>query len=276
MERTHVERRGAGQSRGDAPHFRGGPIDEVPHLLEQSYRLRYDVYCLERHFLPAGRYPTGSEVDEFDRHSLHVGAVDAAGGLVGTARAITVTEMGLPLFAHCTPFPHETAFNGANSAMVEVGRLVVDRRYRRRRGDVVGGAEDGSRSGTPTEYRGEERRRVGEDACLTTLKALYHETRRIAATHWLAAMEVQLQRQLVEQGFPFRAFGPESDYYGLVVPYQMALDEFAAVVQSGRFPRLEGFAAATVLLPGAESGARSIAEPERRLPRETGTPGDGT
>jgi len=254
-ERIHVERRGAGQPRGDAPHFRGGPIDEVPHLLEQSYRLRYDVYCLERHFLPADRYPTGLEIDEFDRHSLHVGAVDAAGDLAGTARAITVTEMGLPLFDHCTSFPHETQFHRANAGLVEVGRLVVGQRYRRRRGDLGGGVENAPSPSHIAEYRGEERRRIGEDACTTTLKALYNETRRISATHWLAAMEVPLHRQLLQQGFPFRAFGPESDYYGLVVPYQMALDELAAVIQSGRFPPLEGFAA---------------------LPREPGTARDGT
>ena len=120
-----------------APHFVGGPIDDLPQLLEQSYRLRYEVYCLERKFLPAEDYPTGLEIDEFDGHALHVGAMNAAGELAGTSRAVTVTAKGLPLFDHCAPFPHETEFHRANPRLVEVGRLIVSRSYRRRRTDVT-------------------------------------------------------------------------------------------------------------------------------------------
>ena len=53
---------------------------------------------------------------------------------------------------------------------------------------------------------------------MTVLKALYEETKRIGATHWLTAMQEPLRQQLAQQGFPFRAFGPESEYYGVVVP----------------------------------------------------------
>ena len=47
--------------------FRGRVIDDAPLLLEQSYRLRYRVYCLQRHFLRAEDYPLGLEHDRFDR-----------------------------------------------------------------------------------------------------------------------------------------------------------------------------------------------------------------
>ena len=136
-DRNHVVAGPAGQLAPDAPRFLGGPIDDVPGLLEQSYRLRYEVYCLEQKFLPAEHYPAGLEIDEFDAHSLHVGAMDASGALAGTSRAVKVSAMGLPLFDHCTSFPHETEFHRANPRLVEVGRLVVGRRYRRRRNDVV-------------------------------------------------------------------------------------------------------------------------------------------
>jgi hypothetical protein len=76
---------------------------------------------------------------------------------------------------------------------------------------------------------------------MTVLAALYQETRRIGASHWLAAMEDSLTSQLIEQGLPFRAFGPPSNYYGTVVPHQMALAEFETVIESNRFPGLEGF-----------------------------------
>jgi N-acyl amino acid synthase of PEP-CTERM/exosortase system len=237
-----VESTGADDSRAATPHFRGLAIDDAPHLLSQSYRLRYDVYCLERKFLPAEHYPDGLESDEFDAHALHVGAVDGFGELAGTSRAVKVSEMGLPLFGHCTSFPHETEFHRSNPRLLEVGRLVVGRGYRRRRNDVVCGANNASTSCPIRDPRLGERRRVGEDAFMTILNALYRATRRSGATHWLTAMEEPLRHQLAEQGFPFRAFGPETEYYGRVVPYQMALKDFDAAIRSGRFPELDAFA----------------------------------
>jgi N-acyl amino acid synthase of PEP-CTERM/exosortase system len=222
-------------------HVAGGPIDGVPALLEQSYRLRYQVYCLERQFLPAVYYPTGQEIDRFDRHSLHVGAVSQSGELVGTARAVKPSETGLPVFAYCTPFPHETEFHPANPLLVEVGRLAVDRRFLRRRRDAMSGAATTSPPTRTRGFRGRGQRRVGTDVLMTVLAALYQETRRTGASHWLAAMEHSLTSQLIEQGLPFRAFGPPCNYYGQVVPHQMALQEFETVIQSDRFPGLEGF-----------------------------------
>jgi hypothetical protein len=55
-------------------------------------------------------------------------------------------------------------------------------------------------------------------------------------------MEEPLRHQLAEQGFPFHAFGPETEYYGRIVPYQMALKDLAAAILSGRFPGLDAFA----------------------------------
>jgi N-acyl amino acid synthase of PEP-CTERM/exosortase system len=224
------------------PHFLGRTIDEAPDLLAQSYRLRYEVYCLERKFLPAEDYPTGLESDEFDVHAIHVGAIDVFGRLAGTSRAVRVSELGLPLFDHCTSFPHETEFHRANHRLVEVGRLIVSRRYRRRRNDVVCGADNLPKPDHTADSRHGERRSVGTDAFMTVLKALYQATRRIGATHWLTAMEEPLRHQLAEQGFPFHAFGPETEYYGRIVPYQMALKDLAAAILSGRF-RLDAFAA---------------------------------
>jgi N-acyl amino acid synthase of PEP-CTERM/exosortase system len=276
-DRNHVVAGLAGQLPLNTPRFLGGPIDDVPRLLEQSYRLRYEVYCLEQKFLPAEHYPAGLETDDFDAHALHVGAMDHSGALVGTSRAVKVSAKGLPLFEHCTSFRHhESEFHKANPRLVEVGRLIVDRRYRRRRNDVASVAENASTSGQVAQPGQEERRRVGGDAFMTVLSALYEETRRIGATHWLTAMEEPLRNQLARQGFPFRPFGPESEYYGLVVPYQMALKELDAVILSGRFPGLDGFARGLQPDLGVPARESPRAEPERRLPRPTFPPRDRT
>ena len=136
---------------GGIGYFQARPIDDVPQLLDKSYSLRYQVYCLERKFLRAEDYPQGLEIDEFDRHSIHVGAVDARGELAGTARAVKISEIGLPLFRHCTTFPDEMERHPPTTRLVEVGRLSVSRSYRRRTDDDAYGVTTVSPSDSAAE-----------------------------------------------------------------------------------------------------------------------------
>src|SRR5262245_33033942 len=85
--------------------FHARSIDDDLHLLDASYRLRYQVYCMERQFLDAGSYPDGRECDEFDEYSMHLGVTDAHGDLAATARLITANPLGFPMFRHCALFP---------------------------------------------------------------------------------------------------------------------------------------------------------------------------
>src|SRR5688572_26885229 len=97
-------------------------VDGVPHLLEESYRLRYQVYCLERCFLPAADYPDGLEVDRFDRHSVHVAVLNLRGEVIATARLIEPSDEGLPLFDRCSLFAGVPLLVGATRSPVEVSR----------------------------------------------------------------------------------------------------------------------------------------------------------
>jgi N-acyl-L-homoserine lactone synthetase len=184
--------------------------------MEASYRLRYQVYCLERRFLDSRRYPDGRERDEFDRYALHLGVVDSAGALLATARMVRVGFAGLPLFRHCEIYPHETELYRDTNRVIEVSRLCVSRQLRR---------------------LGFDRSRV-----VTGLyRALYQASKRQGFTHWLAATEHSLQRLVSNFGFPFRAVGPPIDYFGRVSPYLMSLQDFDAVIQSRRYPALDSF-----------------------------------
>ena len=65
---------------------RASPFFSVPasteSLLDQAYRLRYQVYCLERGFEDAHANPGGRERDKFDDHSVHRLLVHAETGLI--------------------------------------------------------------------------------------------------------------------------------------------------------------------------------------------------
>jgi N-acyl amino acid synthase of PEP-CTERM/exosortase system len=221
--------------------FEARAIDDDPVLLEQSYRLRYQVYCVERLFLRAEDYPDGLEYDAFDRDSIHVGAVDG-GGVAATARIVKPSSAGLPLFRYCTLFPHVTTLEDTGNMVVEVSRVSISRQYARRPDDTaVGGiVVPGAGAHPSVPVTGDRRRRRGEPF-LTLLKAIYQGVKRLRATHVIGATDQALHRWLIHYGLPYRLAGPETDYYGAVSPYIMSLAELDQVVLGGHFAALDDF-----------------------------------
>lgn len=218
-----------------SPYFTGIVLDHVPHLLEESYGLRYQVYCVERQFLPAEKYPDQLEVDGFDRYSVHIGVLNLQREVVATARLVEMSGEGLPGFAHCSIHPDELPLESPSRRIVEVSRLSVSRAYNRRAGDDFFSLQGPTRRADRAERRG------GGEIVMTLYKALYQESKRRRYTHWLAATERSLQRLVARYGFPFRQIGPETEYYGVVAPYLMDLSEFDRVIAGGRRPLLREF-----------------------------------
>lgn len=218
-----------------SPYFNGIVIDDAPHLLAESHRLRYQVYCLERHFLPAEQYPDEFEADVYDPHSVHLGVLNLKGEVAATARLVQRSDAGFPMFDHCSLFAQETAVDDPAFTVVEISRLSVSRRYNKRAGDGFYGLQGATmRPGGPE-------RRGGGELVMTLYKAVYQVSKRRGFTHWLAATERSLQRLIAKYGFPFRPIGPETDYYGRVVPYLLDLRELDTIIASGRVPLLNDF-----------------------------------
>jgi N-acyl amino acid synthase of PEP-CTERM/exosortase system len=225
----------------EAPrHFHGREIDDTPALLEQSFGLRYQVYCLERAFLNADDYADHLETDAFDAHSLHFGTMNRDGELVGTARLVQDGTDGFPLFLHCVIFPGETELYQPGNTVVEVSRLSVSRKYRRRKDDGAFGVQGAAAWNAATERR-EGAARNGGELIVSLYKALYQASKRHGITHWLAATEKSLHRLLHRYEFPLRLIGPEIDYFGPVAPYLMNLDEFDQVILAHTTPLLDDF-----------------------------------
>ncbi len=245
-------------------HLDARVIDDSPALLEASYRLRFQVYCRERSFLDPSAYPTAVEIDEFDPHAVHVGVVDQCQQLAGTARLVTRSPLGLPLFRHCTVYPDQAEVC-QRPTVLEVSRLSVSRHYSRRRGDgYYGVAERPSADQLRARHN---RHRIDGEVFLAVTKALYQASKRLGATHWLAATESSLHRILLRFGLPFRQVGPEGDYFGMVAPYLMEIAELDRVIVSEKVPVLKEFLdglepALLHTLPGAgHGGGRSAASP---------------
>lgn len=196
--------------------FEGRQIDSDPRLMDESHRLRYQVYCVERGFLNPTDYPDLRERDEFDRYSIHLGVLDTDGDLLATARLVKVNMAGLPLFRHCRIYPRESELYRDSTHVVEISRLCVSRAIRKR---YVGNAS----------------------VAITLYRAIYQASKRNGFTHWLVATEPSLQRLLAGLKVPFREVGPRTNYYGPVAPYLVDLAKWDQTILSRSLPALHSF-----------------------------------
>lgn len=62
-----------------------------------SLHLRYQVFCLEKGWINPKRFSNAQEVDEFDKYAVHFIAVNEEGRVIGTARLIMPSTLGLPI-----------------------------------------------------------------------------------------------------------------------------------------------------------------------------------
>jgi N-acyl amino acid synthase of PEP-CTERM/exosortase system len=205
---------------------------ESQDLIEMSYRLRYQTYCLERLLLSADDYADELEFDAYDPVSVHVGVVNDRDHLVGSARLVRRTSAGLPLFRYCTLFPGETTVADPDNVVVELSRVCIDRHQSR----LSAGAE--ARIAAPTVADTPGHAASAYDPFATLIKATYQATKRMAGTHWIVAIERSLRRRIGRYGLPFRLAGPLVDYHGPVEPYVLSLAELDQVILGGRFSLL--------------------------------------
>jgi N-acyl amino acid synthase of PEP-CTERM/exosortase system len=222
-----------------SPPYRPVTIDDSAQLLDLSYRLRYQSFCLERLFFSKDQFPAQLESDAFDRTSVHVGVLNAHDELVGTARVVRPNSAGLPLLRYCTLFPHETTLADPSNTVVELSRVCVNRRSNRATDKAGVSPEERAFLRLPSSAH--EPGRESTDAFATLIKAMYQATKRMRGTHWIIAVEKALRRRIARYGLPFRPAGPEADYHGPVVPYVMNLAELDGIIRSGTYPVLNDF-----------------------------------
>ena len=204
------------------PYFRGQRADlqRDSVMLEEAYRLRYQVYCLECRYLPEQNYPDGRELDSYDEYSTHYCSFDRSGSLVGYVRLVEMDDRGrFPFQDHCVIF--DDAKMPPASQCGEVSRLMVRSDYRRRRGDTLAGVNE-TQNIVPPEG---DRRSNTPQLLLSLYRQMYAYSRAHDIRYWIAAMEVPLARSLARMNFGFRQIGAQTDYYGPVAPYLADLRE---------------------------------------------------
>lgn len=200
-------------------------VDDTPEL-DDSFRMRYQVYCLERGFLDPEHYPSELEKDEYDSGSMHfLGRHHDKGAPAGTARLVMHSDLGFPMQQHCKFFPDYTYLapnEGSQSLQgyAEISRLAVSRLFRQRAGDTeIGGPPRAEHQPDPALHPDISPLEAGPEIVAGLYKCMYQESKRHQVTHLLVAMERSLRVLLRRMGFTFAPIGPIVDYYGPVIPH---------------------------------------------------------
>lgn len=204
--------------------YQGQRPDEVPNEL---FKLRYDVYCIERAFLNPDDSYDGMEFDDYDDCATHFAAYTMDESLIGTVRLVMPrAPRAFPYELHCSTF--DAFAMPPHAQCAEISRLAVKRTHRRRRADSVIGIPGFAQQRAPHMVLLPEVERRSTNSPMLLLgmyREMYRHSRTRGIRYWFAAMERALAHSLEKMGFRFQAIGPVADYYGEVTPYMLDLGE---------------------------------------------------
>jgi N-acyl amino acid synthase of PEP-CTERM/exosortase system len=206
----------------------------TPDLLERAYRLRYQVYCVERGFIAPADHADGLETDAYDAHAVHSLLVHrASGATCGTVRLI------LPDAAHpASSFP-VYGLGPAAAAMrarlphlttAELSRFAISKDFRRRAGEgFYADFGEAGRLGV-----GYVERHLLSHITYGLMRAVLVMSLGHNITHLCAVMPTALLRLAARFGLDFEPVGAPVEYYGLRQPCCAALGDLVAGVRAAR------------------------------------------
>jgi N-acyl amino acid synthase of PEP-CTERM/exosortase system len=193
----------------------------TPQLLSESYRLRYQVYCLEKRFpgFEPENYPNGEESDEYDERSIHNLLIHRPSGeIIGMIRLI-LSDSKRP----DSPFPVETHLNNIDDLLgyhvdrrqiAEVSRFILS-------ADCTLSNHLGSKSNESSDNRSLPKMDISKPPhpILGLIKAGIQSSWDYDLRYWLCAMEPSLDKRLRHYGIALSQVGSTFDYHGAVNLY---------------------------------------------------------
>ena len=214
-------------------------IANTPELLEQAFRLRYTVLCIEERApgVEAAHYPDGLETDEYDRHAHHMLLKHRpSGNFIGGARLIfpDPSNPGKPF-----PVERHTQIDStlidtselSRQHIVEISRFMVLGKYSRRREE-----RRKSETGAGGEQRDTSNRRRFPHPMLAITVGIIRMCARQGITHWLSIMEPALNRLLGLYDLQLDAVGPLVDFHGPRRPYYAEISKVLDRLHTNKRP----------------------------------------
>jgi N-acyl-L-homoserine lactone synthetase len=167
-------------------------VADTPELLSEVFRLRYQVYCIEKGYEPGCN---GMESDEFDHDARHVLLIHRASGEpVGTVRVVPSSPAsggrGMPMTAVCAS---SVTGNLPPRTTGEISRFALSKQRRMSC-------------------------RAGSMMRLGLMQGVVRLSGELGLTDWCALMEPMLLRLLQMNAIHFAPLGPLVEHHGLRQP----------------------------------------------------------
>jgi|GEM_PF-340752 len=198
--------------------FSETPIS-TPQDIEEAYRLRYLVYCLDRGFEDVSACPDGRERDQFDDAALHCLLRDRIGKHpLGTVRVVMTAGAAegvdsLPLAEYAPEESMDILRNLPGATTGEISRFAILRSAR----DVLRQAAKAAEArfgGAPGETL-QRFERLLPYMALGLFRGIIRVSMQRGMTHWCLAAEPSLLRRLRSLGLHFQLAGPLVEHRGL-------------------------------------------------------------
>ncbi|NBQ67805.1 MAG: PEP-CTERM/exosortase system-associated acyltransferase [Nitrosomonadaceae bacterium] len=211
-------------------------VADTTEMLEQAYKIRYQVFCVEHNFLDASLYPDKLEKDDYDNHSSHVLLrYRPTGDFIGTVRLIlpdvSKPEKLLPVELYSQTDPALCDIKSLpRQQTAEISRFLVmsqfDRRKdeRRKEGRRKESAEIDSDKRTPQDRRSSDRR-SGLSIGLVLMSGVMRMSVKYNIRHWLSVAEPALNKLMGFYGLNFNPIGPPVNYHGMRRPYYVKVED---------------------------------------------------
>lgn len=185
--------------------------------LDQVYRLRYQVYCIEHPFENPVDNPDGRETDIFDSHARYTLLIHRPSGVaMGTARLVlplpAAPEDSFPFLGLCDDPSVRDPARLPLLESGEVSRFCVSKAFRRRPGDTYHGMTDPDLAPPPPPDIAE--RRVAPNMMIGLIQGLVRLSVLNGITHWCTVMEPTLCRLLARSGIHLQPVGSLVEYHG--------------------------------------------------------------
>jgi N-acyl amino acid synthase of PEP-CTERM/exosortase system len=205
------------------------------YIREESFKLRYQVYCLEKGFEDATAFPSEQETDQYDKRSVH-GIVrhKETGVTAATVRLVLPDKddpgTAFPVEKNCQTSIHacrEILRSIPRGSLAEISRFAVSKDFKRRVGEAGTVAGIGP---NPDSYFEQDPsgKRVIPHLTIGLFAAIVKNSARNNIKYWYAVMDVSLLRLLGRFGITFLPLGGIVDYHGLRQPCIGKIDNVLA------------------------------------------------
>lgn len=185
--------------------------------LEEAFRLRYLVYCLDRGFEDAGACPSGLEQDPYDKQALHCLLRERVGKRpIGTVRLVTTQGRprgtdGLPLAEYASSDSLEILRSLPQASTAEVSRFAIARAAH----DILCRSQPAPAARSVRLHDPERNAKLLPYMSLGLIRGLVRLSVQNGIDYWCLAAEPSLLRRLRAFGLHFQNAGPLVEHRGL-------------------------------------------------------------